>query len=348
MSRYMSGVGRSLVVLAFAVAACAPRPAAAPLAPVEEVRVVQDDSPIAMRSSVVADEFFWLRAKLLEGEAPPQFRAAYSAMHDLRADLGTDASAWEDLEVPLGTLSRARELGAVYGALPETTDVGGRPIALRAEAMRVARTLEESETAFLRGPYREHADAIARAAKDLSTRLLPKEAAILESIHSDMSLPGIDRPIVVTLVGDAPYPAFFAADERGKEIATFVRVRGLEGTALVETVLQASLHAIDEITVKTPTAMNMLRGALAHRGIDEADPNIEMIVNTLTFAEAASLVRRFVDKAHKPMGEGGFYTLYPPAASIVAAWDRHLDGEPLESTMDAIASAVSAPSEPVD
>ncbi|HEY8080284.1 MAG TPA: hypothetical protein VIF62_39410 [Labilithrix sp.] len=340
---------KNLLVLAGALCvACTPQPAVAPLAPVEEVHVVPDDSPIALRSSVVADEFFWLRAKLLEGEAPPPFRAAYSAMHDLRADLGSDASAWEDLEVPLGTLSRAHELGAAYGALPELTDVDGRSIALRAEAMRVARTLEATETEYLRGPYREHADAIARAAKDLSARLLPNESAILKSIESDMNLPGVDRAIIVTLVGDAPYPAFFAADERGKQIATFVRVRGLDGTALVETVLQASLHAIDEITVKTPTAMNMLRGALAHRGIDEADPNIEMIVNTLTFAEAASLVRRFVDKAHKPMGEGGFYTLYPPAMSIVAAWDRHLDGEPLESTMDAIASAVSTPTEPAD
>src|SRR5207302_10154468 len=144
---------------------------------------------------------------------------------------GGDASAWEDLELPLGSLSRASQLLPVYAALPELADVGGRTVAMRAPALRVARALEASESAYLRGPYREHADAIGRAAKELAARLLPNEAAILKSIESDMNLPGVDRPIVVTLVGDAPYTAFFAADERGKEIATFVRVRGLEGTA---------------------------------------------------------------------------------------------------------------------
>jgi hypothetical protein len=337
---------RRAIVLAVALAACAQREPAVPSAPMIEPTVEPDDSPIAIRSSIVADEYFWLRTKVLEGEAPPPFRAAYSAMHDLRADLGTDASAWEDLELPLGSASRASQLIEAYGALPELTDVGGHQVALRAHALKVARALEDSEAIFVRGPYRQHADAIARAAKELGARLLPAENAILKSIDSDMNLPGVDRPIVVTLVGDAPYPAFFAADERGKEIATFVRVRGLEGTALIETVLQASLHAIDEITVKSPTAMNMLRGALAHRGIDKEDPNVEMIVNTLTFAEAASLVRRFVDKTHKPMGEGGFYALYPPALSIVAAWERHLEGEPLEATAEAIVSAVTAPPEP--
>ena len=69
-----------------------------------------------------------------------------------------------------------------------------------------------------------------------------------------------------------------------------------------------------------------------------------MAINTLTFAEAASLVRRFVDVKHRPLGEGGFYALYPPAIAIVDAWTRHVDhGEGIETTADAIAKAVTEP-----
>jgi len=301
----------ALVLLLSSAAACAP--ARSPVVPVDETpqaeQLSPDDAPIGFRRSVVADAWFWLRAKTLEGEAPPPFKAALAAMQELRGELGSDASQWEDLELPLGSASRASELVTVYGTLPERVDVGGRFVPLRALALRVATAMETMEPAFRRGPYKEHEAAISRAAKELSAKLVPHEAAIARAIEADMALPGAGRSIVITLVGDAPYPGGFAADDQGREIATFVRVRGLEGTALVETVLTESLHAIDEVTVKAPTAMNMLRGSLAQRGLDEN-------------------------------GEGGFYTIFPPAPAIVAAWDRHVDGEDLQATTNAIATAL--------
>jgi hypothetical protein len=335
----------AFVVASLVVAGCAT--AKPPQVPVDTSPATEaltpDTAPIGLRRSVVADEYFWLRTKVLEGEAPPAFSDGLAAMRDLRADLGADASAWEDLEVPLGSVSGASELVGIYGALPEQQEVGGKMVPLRATALRVARALEATEHAYRSGPYREHADAITRAAKDLGARLVPHEEEILHAIESDMNLPGIERPILITLVGDAPYPNIFAADARGRTMANFVRVRGLDGAELVETVLTELLHAIDEMTVRAPTAMNMLRGALARRGIDEADSNVEMAVNTVTLAEAASLVRRFVDPAHRPMGESAFYALYPPATAIVAAWEKHIDGGGLEEAADAIATAVRAP-----
>lgn len=340
----------SVAGLALAVAAVACSPASPPSAPTAPVDVGPDvaalspaSSPIALRRSAVADQYFWLRAKALEGEAPPEFRGAFDAMRDLREDLSADPTAWEDLEVPLGTVERAGDLVAAYGALEERRDVGGKVVALRAAAVRLARAMLATEAAYRRGPYRDHQDAIARAAAELSARLVPREKEILRAIEADMAVPGVGRTIVVTLVGDAPYPSAFAADDRGHVIASFVRVRGLEGTALVEAVLHEVLHAIDEITVRAPSALNSLRDALARRGLDPSDPNVEMAINTVTLAEAASLVRRFVDPAHRPTGELGFYTLYPPAPAIVAAWDRHVAGEPLEDTADAIVEAVAAP-----
>ena len=307
-----------------------------------------EGAPIALRRSLVADQYFWLRAKVLEGEAPPAFAESFAAMRDLRGDLSADPTAWEDLEVPLGEVSSAAELLAIYEKLPEKKDVGGVTVAFRADAVRLARAMATNEATYRKGPYRLHADAIALAATDLAAHLLPHQASILHAIEADMALPGGARPIVVTLVSDAPYPGIFAADQRGRVMASFVRIRGLEGTALIETVLHESLHALDEMTVREPTAMNMLRAALAKRGIDAENSNAEMAVNTVTFAEAASLVRRFVDPKHRPLGESGFYMLYAPAPAIVEAWTRHVGqpGNALEETADAIAKAVAGPDAP--
>lgn len=327
------------------IAGCAPaRPVEAPVDDSHDAEpLTPETSPIGLRKSMVADEYFWLRAKVLEGEAPPPFLEAFNAMHEIRSDLASDPTSYEDLEVPLGNVRRASELMSVYTELSLVRDVGGKPVQLRARALRLAKALEQTEGVYRNGPYRDHDVEIQRAAKEINARLLPNVETILRAIEHDMALPGMTRPIVVTLVGDAPYPGIFAADARGRSSASFVRVHGLDGGALCETVLHESLHAIDELTVRSATAMNALRKALAQHGMLDDDPNVEMAVNTVTFAEAASLVKRFVDPNHKPMGESGFYTLFPAAPAIVAAWDKHIAGAPMNETMDEIAKAVAAP-----
>jgi hypothetical protein len=335
-----------LLAVVAVCAACGPaqRPAASPADDVAEVEpLTPDTSPIGLRRSVVADEYFWLRAKALEGEAPAPYAEALMAMRELRADLSPDVSSWEDLEVPLGSVRRASELSAAYAELPQIKEVAGKLVPLRARALRLSRAMEATESTYRAGPFREHDVEIARAAKDLSARLLPNVDSILRAIEGEMALPGVSRPIEITLVGDAPYPGIFAADARGRSAASFVRVHGLEGGALYETVLHESLHAIDELTVRSPTAMNMLRGVLARKGFDESDSNVEMAINTVTFAEAASLVRRFVDPNHRALGETGFYALYPPAPAIVSAWNRHVEGASLDETSDLVAQAIAGP-----
>jgi hypothetical protein len=342
-----------LLVLAALAAGCASRaatPARPPTEPAQpEIgpdveRLTPESSLFLLRRSAVADQYFWLRAKALEGEAPPEFRAPFNAIRELRDALGGDASAWEDLELPLADARRASDLVDAYADLPVHTDAGGTPVPLRALGRRLARTMRFTEAAYRVGPYRAHAAAVTRAGKELAALLLPNERAMLEALRADMALPSdASRPLEMTLVGDAPYATSFAADDRGHAMATFVRVRGLEGAALAEVVLQAALHALDEMTVRAPTAMNTLRKTLAERGMDASDSNVEMAVNTVTFAEAASLVRRFVASSHQPLGDSGFYELYPPARAIVDAWERHVAGAPLEETVDAIATAVTEP-----
>lgn len=338
----------ALFAVASLAAACTPSAPKAPLVEIDDAPgdaiLSPEGTPIALRRSLVADQYFWLRTKVLEGEAPPAFAESFSAMHDLRADLSADPTAYEDLEVPLGEVSSAAELLAVYEKLPEKKEVGNVTVSFRAAAVRLARAMGANEATYRKGPYRLHADAIGLAAKDLATHLVPREAEILRAIEADMAFSSGARPVVVTLVSEAPYPGIFAADQRGRVMASFVRVRGLDGAALVETVLHESLHALDEMSVRESTAMNMLRAALAKRGIDAEDSNAEMAINTVTFAEAASLVRRFVDPKHRPLGESGFYTLYAPAPAIVEAWTRHVtNGEALDETADAIAKAVTGP-----
>lgn len=330
------------------VAGCgAPKPPAAPLDDVGDAApLTPDTSPIGLRRSAVADEYFWLRAKALEGEAPAPFGDALAAMHDLREDLAGEAEAWEDLEVPLGSVRRVSELVVAYASLPVAKEIGGKIVPLRARALRLARAMEATERAYRAGPFRQHDAEIAQAARELSSSLLPNVDALLRAVERDMALPGVMRPLMITLVVDAPYPGIFAADARGDRATSFVRVRGLGRSELCETVIHEALHAVDELTVRLPTAMNSLRRELARRGFDESDSNVEMAVNTVSFAEAASLVRRFVDPNHRAMGESGFYTLYAPAKDIVAAWERHIEGASLEETEALVAKAVAGPADP--
>lgn len=332
-------LGTSIVALAIGCG-----PAKPPAAPADDLAdaapLTPDTSPIGLRRSVVADEYFWLRAKVLEGEAPAPYREALLAMRELKDDLSEDPTAWEDLEVPLGEVRRASELSTAYAELPVSKEIGGKVVPLRARALRLSRVLEATEASYRAGPFRQHDAEIAAAARELTTSLLPNVEAVLRAVQEEMALPGVSRPVVITLVGDAPYPGVFAADARGLRAASFVRVHGLGRGELCETVLHESLHAIDELTVRLPTAMNMLRGVLQRRGLDESDSNVEMAVNTVTFAESASLVRRFVDPTHRAMGESGFYALFPAAKAIVAAWDKRVEGASLDDTADRIAVAV--------
>ncbi|MDF2694156.1 MAG: hypothetical protein K0S65_2539, partial [Labilithrix sp.] len=220
-------VGSLFVVLGVLVGCAGARPPAAPVDDVQDATpLTPDTSPIGLRRSVVADEYFWLRAKVLEGEAPAPFAEALAAMKELKSDLHNDPSAWEDLDVPLGSVRRGSELVAAYGELPVTKDVGGKLVPLRAHAVRLAKAIEATERAYRAGPFREHDEEIGRAAKELSARLLPNVETILRAVESDMALPGVSRPIVITLIGDAPYPGIFAADARGHVTASFVRVHG--------------------------------------------------------------------------------------------------------------------------
>lgn len=330
---------RALVaVLLLGGCAARAQPPASPPEPEPASEISPPDAPIVIRRSIVAAEYFWLRAKMLERDAPPAFAEALAALLALKEDLAADPTAWEDFEVPLGTARRAADLVEAYRRLPASRLVGAKSVPLRARGMRLAQALADAEAAYRDGPYREHSGEITRAASELSRLLVPRMETILHAVEGDMGLPESPRRIELTLVADAPFQGAFAADERGLLAASFVRVRGVEGSALVETVLFETLHAIDELTVRSPTAMNMLRGALSRRGLSEED--VEMVVTAVTSAEAASLVQRFVVPSHRALGEDGLYALWPPAPAVVAAWNRHLEGESIDETTDAIARAV--------
>ena len=264
-------------------------------------------------------------------------------MRDLRAELGSDPGAWEDLEIALGDAGKAADLLVVYAALPEQKKIDERTVALRDKAVLLAKAMRDSEGAFVAGPYRDHVEDIMRAGRELTKLFSAREAEVVSAMTADLGLSGGARPLTVTLVEDAPYPGAFAADDEGHAATAFLRVRGLSGADLVEALLMEVVHALDELTVRSPSAMNKLRAALAQNGIDESDSNAEMIIQAVMFAESASLVRRFVDPAHHALAEKGFYVAYPPGAAVATAWEKYVAGETLEKTVEAIVHAVSAP-----
>src|SRR5688500_15322430 len=140
MTRLVAALALALAVpLGAGVGGCTTPRVNAPTAPADDSPPVTtlspDASPITLRRSVIADEYFWLRAKALESEVPAPFGDALAAMQAIRADLSGDPTAWEDLEVPLGVVETARDLRMAYEDLPETRAGGGRGVPLRARAV---------------------------------------------------------------------------------------------------------------------------------------------------------------------------------------------------------------------
>ena len=123
---------------ALAILSCrvfAPSATKPPAAPVEDVRdpepLTPDDAPIGLRRSIVADQYFWLRAKALEGEAPVLTRLAVgdhlllggdnvdvTLARKAEAHLGArlDAVQWS-LLVQACRTAKERLLGAVSAVL---------------------------------------------------------------------------------------------------------------------------------------------------------------------------------------------------------------------------------------
>jgi hypothetical protein len=355
-ARFVAG---AILLAHVAVCGCAPRPRDvevrvarlasdserrhAPVAP-DVAMLSSEGAALRLRRSAVADQWFWLRAKVVEGEVPMGFERARAAMQDLRAALTSDTSSWEDVEIPLGSVRSAAELLDTLQKLPGDRLASETRVPFRAAALQAGREIQDTEALFRAGPYRAHVEAIDGAARELTALVGPRDAELARALKEEMGASAGLPPIVLTLVAEAPYAAAFAADDLGHTAAVFVRVRGLSGTALLETALAEAIHAVDELSVRDEgTSMNVLRAALARRGLDAGDSDVGMVVNTLMFAEAASLVRRFVDANHRPLGESGFYEIYPPARAIVGAWERHLAGATLDVTAEAIARVVSGP-----
>ncbi len=127
-------------------------PAVAMLSPI--------DIPIALRGSTIAAEYFWLRVKVLEGEAPTEFAEAFDAMHDLGRDLASDATMWEDLELPLivkgkgqvqAGSGRSQEIGGLLSlVLDVRVDGQGADLKRRCDHQRSQRELSQRHAAVVR------------------------------------------------------------------------------------------------------------------------------------------------------------------------------------------------------
>lgn len=302
------------------------------------------DAPIALMKSAVATQWFWLRAKTLEGGAPPGFEEATATMRELKDTIGPDTIVWEDLEGAVLGVATAHDLPSAVGALPTLEDDPSRVTLLRLAGLRAARSVAATEGHYRRTVYGEHAQEVTRAAATLAALLLPRAGSALTAMRDDLGAPWPDVPVVLTLVYDAPFRGSDAPKTAPRALGRFLRVRGVTGPALVESAITEILLGFDEQAQPDDTsALQKLRAALVRRGLAHGDPAIELATHALAASEARALVARLLPKETEPSTEPPSCALYPPACVIDEVWQRRtMDRTPVDATVEVLADAVAA------
>lgn len=337
----------SLLLAALLATGCASRPgapaSAAPAAPEpppppDVGPLSPEDAPISLRKSAVATEWFWLRAKTVEGNAPMGFEEATAAMAALKETIGPDAIVWEDLEVAVLGVARAQELPSAVGGLPSLEDDPTRVTQLRLAALRAARAAAATEGHYRRAIYPEHEREIAGAAQTLSRMLLPRADAVLAEMRADLGATWPSLPVVLTLVYDGPFRGSEAPGQGGRALGRFIRVRGAVGGTLVASALTEILLGFDEqATPDDASALQKLRAALVRRGLGKDDPEIELATHALAAAEARALVQRMQDAPVEPASCG----LFPAGCAIDEAWTKRPKDASVDATVEVLARAVA-------
>ncbi len=154
-------------------------------------------------------------------------------------------------------------------------------------------------------------------------QLDPKERESLAFIHDALGLPDDDREVHIVLTASVPHLPFTSLSDRYGAIS-FIGVAGLDGSALLETVLHEATHALEW---SGPNDSILARLAQrVHEAFGDA-PALRQVAHSLIFVQAAETVRRIVDPRHVHYGvTHTYYDRVPVSKPVVEHWVAHLDG----------------------
>jgi hypothetical protein len=242
-----------------------------------------------------------------------------------------------------GGVAEFTSIDALEAAIPDLPDetVLGLPWTLlveqAVEALRLAWPLYDGDLSA------ERAARVLTEIERVRRVLGPIEDQCINHIHECLELAQVNHQLPVILVGSMAFPGAFTAWSDITGAICFVGVDGLDGTALIETVLHEATHGFEVIS---PGRRDSILAKLGQR-VREALPDDRAILDvphSLIFVQAAETVRRLVDPEHVHYGvTHTYYDRVPTSRPVLEHWVRHLDGEiDTESAVQAIVADLAA------
>lgn len=261
------------------------------------------------------------------GDVPEELRPAVDAARAVESVLGRDLLRWGPMLGAMAGCDTAEDVLHAFEGLPESFELLGRPVALRATALDYGAALAAVEPAFLETQWPDRRVRIEAARARIQAGFVPKEAGCL-AFHLEslgMHDPGLSIPVALTAT--APFPGavtFRGPDGRG---VSFVSVDGHDGTQLFEVALHEATHALD-LAAGEDSVFAALRRGLEAAGVGPRDRIGRDLPHTLMFVQSAASIRRMVDPDHQDYGQvSGLYERLEPVAEIVRGiWGDHLEG----------------------
>jgi hypothetical protein len=243
----------------------------------------------------------------------------------------------------------ASEVAAAFARLPAERPAvsgGGEPIPFRDLALDLARGLEAAEDQFLAVDWQARKAALEGASASLRNALDSSSGSNDWRSHamSSLCMTSPQETVPVYLVTVAPDPGAVTYRTRAGG-ACFIGTADAVGSTLTEIVVHEVIHALDVSTAEEPTALSLLRDALAGRGIERGEPEFRDYPHLVVFIQAAESVRRTIDSAHRDYGEtaGVYERLQPAAGAVRSAWLDYLEARAtLEEAVERIAAAAEA------
>ncbi len=281
-----------------------------------------------LRVEPAVDLYFTVRT-LAAGDAapPPEMAEAVAGARSVGAALPAPR-LWALVDGMALEGRTAAELAAPLDRFPGTFVAStGDTLRIGREVRALGEALAGVEPWFLAQLWPGHRKRLTEARDDLGRTLAAHQAACYPAVTRDLDMPDPGRPVPVYLVAEAPPPGGVTVRRRDGAAAV-VAVEDFTGSTLAEVVLHESIHVLDVETAGEPTVLNRVRAGLLEAGAARSRPRYRDLPHALIFVEAAEVVRRILDPAHRDYGEThGAYDRMKDAIRIVRpAWRGRLDG----------------------
>lgn len=303
---------------------------------------------VEIRVAPLVAQYGWLRKQANLGPAKatdPKLRNVLAELaladRELRSEEG-----WNLVAAPLVRCGNSMDFTFAAEHMPEEGTVFRIPLPLRANAMRLAGALNQTEPYFLESVWPSlEASLVAERDRLLKTHGKALSSCI-QALRKDLALEASTSAVPIFLAAEGPGSVATSILAAPRHAFAIVTTGGgtLSPGGLAEAVLCGYAHAIDLASQSRTSAPLALAAELGALGVPPEGTIAREALFLLRATAAASVVGRLLDKRHTANGEKlGFYASAEAiSAQVQKAWPDVVAGKrPREEAVAELAATIA-------